>query len=791
MVKVVLDGDGETSAHKSYKPGDLKVVVLSAEEAEAEFGDAFGAGLVAAVDPRAAPGKLGSAASMVFRVEALEADPLAHVPSRVSVLRLEHVSPLTGESLFLRASGGPKPRLASAAAAAGFSAAVASATSSFSPSASAATAMATAAAPAPVKARGLRIVFGPVSRNQDALSLEPLPPTEAAAIARCVGRVPLLRLYAHVVSGSPDWGAALALAEAVAASCAAIVTDLTHLRSRHGDGGSGGGSSSSAAELIKVQDLEQFTARAPKVRDPDPAAQRLAVEVNLLDALFAAALAPYNRSFQRKPFGDHVASGVPRAVQMCLYSAAAAVVSGCGHAQRYVGRQASRLWVMPLPDSISGISGGSGGGSSTAQPAPPASPAAAGGSTAHRREERWVNILVLQSEESLGASALLTDLVRAAKVFASRADADVFLQLVKQLVTGVGPQPRLLGLLSALCFEEGSASRANQEACVRGLWLHPADRYLFGITFHACDHLPDAVAEVDRLGQPPRTRHGLPLDKQPPAVARGSARFVGDDGPANSYGPVCAAWRSPPAGEEWGEDSDALWWAPEKLGVGERVGHLDVADLGPSPALPTPAARPSREDGDLGLVLVEHLLWPLEPERLCPLVFGVPFDKNLLDTDSSSSSSSFVSQAKPRASKSSSDRGRSSSVLMREAREGERRRFKAHKVLAEYAVAELELLADVCRGRSALSIVHLSASFPFVMLLNMAANALLPRRARAASLGLVQALYLDRFPQLPRGGAPYLPESLWVLREEPYRGPLDIYYRCVVSKWGDLLYVSR
>lgn len=53
-------------------------------------------------------------------------------------------------------------------------------------------------------------------------------------------------------------------------------------------------------------------------------------------------------------------------------------------------------------------------------------------------------------------------------------------------------------------------------------------------------------------------------------------------------------------------------------------------------------------------------------------------------------------------------------------------------------MAQLELLADMCRGRSQLPIVHLERSFPYATLLNLAGNALLPRRFKAACLGLVQ-----------------------------------------------------
>ena len=59
---------------------------------------------------------------------------------------------------------------------------------------------------------------------------------------------------------------------------------------------------------------------------------------------------------------------------------------------------------------------------------------------------------------------------------------------------------------------------------------------------------------------------------------------------------------------------------------------------------------------------------------------------------------------------------------------------------AEYAVAQLELLADMCRGRSQLPIIHLEQSFPYATLLNLASNDKLPFCFKAACLGLVQVL---------------------------------------------------
>lgn len=55
-------------------------------------------------------------------------------------------------------------------------------------------------------------------------------------------------------------------------------------------------------------------------------------------------------------------------------------------------------------------------------------------------------------------------------------------------------------------------------------------------------------------------------------------------------------------------------------------------------------------------------------------------------------------------------------------------------------MAQLELLADMCRGRSQLPILHLEKSFPYSMLLNLANRADLPCCFKAACLSLIQVL---------------------------------------------------
>ena len=82
-------------------------------------------------------------------------------------------------------------------------------------------------------------------------------------------------------------------------------------------------------------------------------------------------------------------------------------------------------------------------------------------------------------------------------------------------------------------------------------------------------------------------------------------------------------------------------------------------------------------------------------------------------------------------------------------------------------MAQLELLADMCRGRSQLPIVHLERSFPYATLLNLAGNALLPRRFKAVCLGLVQV----RPPAKPPAPIQHLRLRASIIRVDDPRAP--------------------
>ena len=63
-------------------------------------------------------------------------------------------------------------------------------------------------------------------------------------------------------------------------------------------------------------------------------------------------------------------------------------------------------------------------------------------------------------------------------------------------------------------------------------------------------------------------------------------------------------------------------------------------------------------------------------------------------------------------------------------------------------VSQVELMTQMCRGRSYNCIDWLARDFSYSMLMNIATNPLLPHVFRAATTDFARALYVDRFPQV-------------------------------------------
>ena len=246
-----------------------------------------------------------------------------------------------------------------------------------------------------------------------------------------------------------------------------------------------------------------------------------------------------------------------------------------------------------------------------------------------------------------------------------------------------------------------------------------------------------------------------------PAPLPGALRgFLGDNRQTesdpkfqNKWAPVCVAWQSPPEDQEWvgGHGSKSFFHSPQSLGIktcGSRCEHT-----GSDGATVTGS-----------FVLVEHLMWVLEPERLKLLVTGEqfePFDTNLRKQafggiDGGSSQARRISTLKKQVTKqrlsatksmnevmqgSEETKGAEGDVLAVDEstkRDQEHENFKSQKQLANYLVSQINLLSECCRGRSYNPITWLEKSFSYDMLLNLATNDLLPYTFRAAVVHFVR-----------------------------------------------------
>jgi hypothetical protein len=288
-------------------------------------------------------------------------------------------------------------------------------------------------------------------------------------------------------------------------------------------------------------------------------------------------------------------------------------------------------------------------------------------------------------------------------------------------------------LFTAVCFVEGAPSRANQEMCARKLWINVADRYAFGVTFHECPNvkLDYPYGSVYRPEGIIVTPDRLRADPQSAPAA-----YLGRNVAAPEYPPVCVAWVG---AESWHAHCGALWWSASSMG------------------LPVAETRTVAGVDSIDLVPIEHLLWVLDPDRLCKPVTGRHWQPIVQPSRNAKGSSMKVSTA---------NREERQLVHLAQSRSvfdaARKVRFERQLALASYVIAQLELYTNMCRGRSYNCVAWLEQAFSYEHLMNLATNPLLPHKCNGAALAFCVALYVDRFPQLPHSGAPCLPERLWV-----------------------------
>jgi hypothetical protein len=72
-------------------------------------------------------------------------------------------------------------------------------------------------------------------------------------------------------------------------------------------------------------------------------------------------------------------------------------------------------------------------------------------------------------------------------------------------------------------------------------------------------------------------------------------------------------------------------------------------------------------------------------------------------------------------------------------------RFKRQEQLCQYFIAQIEMLSQLCFGRSYNCITMLQESFSYTTLVSIVSNEHLPCLLRAVMLDLLRVLYVDRF----------------------------------------------
>ena len=93
------------------------------------------------------------------------------------------------------------------------------------------------------------------------------------------------------------------------------------------------------------------------------------------------------------------------------------------------------------------------------------------------------------------------------------------------------------------------------------------------------------------------------------------------------------------------------------------------------------------------------------------------------------------------------------------------KQFHTQVEIAGYFAEQIYLYSSLCLGRSYNCILELSKEISYEMCVQCGCNRALPDRVRAAFIGLLRRLWIDRYPHGPNCGRPSLPDLIWVSSE--------------------------
>lgn len=531
-------------------------------------------------------------------------------------------------------------------------------------------------------AHSLRIVFSTVPSAQDIYKLMRVPDQEVRSIALAKQFATHIMTYALALANET-----VPVRVDMAGGMVRLLLELLkflingHVES-HGEAPS--------EWLNKATALRPAELAALFSGEPNLATQRISRDMKLMDAIVAANMAPYSRSERQGvavwSYGEEQKALKPhQTVQKFLHVAIQRLCTSNHENEDYFGRRKLRAYDLSAkPTSIS-----------------------------------WMSVLLRQQSDGLGAmttlSKLLSDNTGLMKKFAGPELVHRFLEMI----SSIGPQPRMMDFFSSICSVEGKAVLSNQEMLLRLTWIDPVVRhrsYVQTRSIAAASIAPQLklYANVEGAtgalsdGRDSTSRQGFP------SSYIGKEAFEAPEGLA----PCFVQWASL---DMWRANNSegALWWSPKALGIPEYT-TTDSSSLRESVG---------GEHKPSSWVRIEDLCWVLEPDRLCFAVTG----KEWIDIENALTADPVLQL-----------------------------RFNNHRQLATYYASQLKYLGRMCSGRSYNCIRLLSEYFPYLTLATMAYNVLLPNSIVAAAISFTRFCYMDRHPQNPNVGHETLPEHLWV-----------------------------
>ena len=619
----------------------------------------YDAALVAGLDPDAAPGSFGSAASMEFMVTPMDKVGTT-LKSCVTVVRLEHRSLAAGTLYFVAPPGQTKPPMVDAGSKGGAARGCGGARQG------------SALLSALGKQPGQRLCFGTERTELDVLKIQPLLDEDTSQLKRILSHIPLLKKYAFGFHAAADPAyrqqPPVSLCEALAVQCMNIIDELRKgVPPPRRNNGSVSDSMKEANEVMPAVFSSFFGG------EPDLFVQKLCVDVKLLDALFEAALSPYNYSKQAlqssRPFDDPLLKVLPKAIQKFLYVAVQRSLAGNVRSQEYFAKRKSRVWRLVNGGNLSAdviVEDWQEEEAAAAIETQGADMRSEAQFTVRRPMDMgsrgwdlWRNILISQGEDSLGGTVTLGQLLEASGAIVKQLVNNELLERFKGLVMKCGPELRLINLFKAICKVEGTPSRANQEMCVRKLYMVPRDRYNFGAS----------IAERPDIQQPKlkkSTELGFDPDVPRMRAPKTAPHAYLGRSESNSYAPVIVEWSGT---QPWTANCGHLWWSAVSMGI----------------PLVEPSKRLDGVSGSVDAVAIEHLMWVLDPQKFCKAVSGNhwrPFLTAKKPTRRAEERDLFVM---------------ATSLDMKE--KARKQRFERQHQLASYVVAQMELYTSMCTGR--------------------------------------------------------------------------------------------